>query len=154
MSDYALPDALHISLFADGQPLPGGWVMVHLGMTKKNSHGLLAGPTDPAGRVDVPRPRIEALVDNELATSPMDYGGLEAWDGLINVEPLSREAVSGVFEGIRVWDDLGSIETEENLERLRVFHETLGRLSGAELTVTAVCEPPDAATVTTSVRHA
>jgi hypothetical protein len=154
VNDHTLPDALHISLFADGQPLPGGWVMVHLGTTKRNSHGLFAGPTDTEGRVTVPRHRIQELVQDQLATSPMDYGGLEAWDGLINVEPLSLETVSGVFEGIRIWDDLGSIGTEENLETLHAFHETLQRLSGAELTVTAVCEPTDATTVTTSVRRA
>ncbi|MET1011021.1 MAG: hypothetical protein ABWY83_01450 [Actinomycetota bacterium] len=154
MSDHTVPDTLHISLFADGQPLPGGWVMVHLGTTKGNSHGLLAGPTDTAGRVAVPRHRVEELVQNQLTTSPMDYGGLEAWDGLITVEPLTRQAVSGVFDAIRIWDNLGSIETEENLDRLHAFHDTLERLSGAELTVTAGCEPTNAATVTTSVRRA
>ena len=84
----------------------------------------------------------------------MDYGGLAAWDGLINVEPLTRESASGVFEAVRMWDDLGSIETEENLETLQAFRETLERLSGAELTVLAECEPTNAATVTTSVRRA
>lgn len=84
----------------------------------------------------------------------MDYGGLEAWDGLINVEPLTRGSVDDVFEGIRIWDDLGSIETEENLEGLKAFRDNLERLAGAELTVTAGCEPPDAATITTSVRSA
>jgi hypothetical protein len=153
VNDYTLPDTLHISVFADGQPLPGGWVRVHLGTTKRNSHDLLACPTDAAGRVAVTRQRIESFVQDQLAASPMDYGGLAAWDGLINVEPLTREAVSGVFEAIRIWDNLGSIETEEN-GTLQALFETLDRLSGAELIVLAGCEPTHAAIVTTSVRRA
>jgi hypothetical protein len=154
VSDHTLPDILHVVLFADGRSLPGGWVAVYLGTTKKNAHAFLAGPTDVDGRVDVPRHRIEERVQHELTTSPMDYGGLGAWDGLINVEPLTRESVDNVFEGFRIWDDLGSIETEENLEGFKAFRDSLERLAGAELTVTAGCEPPDAATITTSVRRA
>lgn len=154
MSDHTLPDILHIVLFADGRSLPGGWVAVHLGTTKKNAHGFLAGPTDVDGRVDVPRHQMEERVQHEVTTSPMDYGGLEAWDGLINLEPLNRGSVDNVFEGIRIWDDLGSIETEENLEGLKAFRDNLDRLAGAELSVTAACEPPDAATITTSIRRA
>ena len=84
----------------------------------------------------------------------MDYGGLEAWDGLINVEPLTQESAARALEAIRFWGNLGSIDTEENLAAFKAFRDMLGRLPGAELTVAASCEPPDAATVTTSVRHA
>jgi hypothetical protein len=145
---------LRVTLFVDGEPLPGAWVVVHLGTTKKNAHGFLAGPTDDDGRVDVPRHQIEERIADELARSPMDYGGLEAWDGLINVEPLTQESAAGVLEAIRLWDDLGSIDTEENLDVFKAFRDMLGLLSGAELTVAASCEPPDVATVTTSVREA
>jgi hypothetical protein len=149
-----LPESVSIVLLADHQPLSGGWVAVHLGTTKKNSHGFLAGPTDTDGRLDVPRHRIEERVQDQLTTSPMDCGGLAAWDGLINVEPLTRESAVGVLEAIRIWDDLGSIETEAHLELFDAFRDTLERLAGTRLTVSATCSPADAATVTTSVRRA
>jgi hypothetical protein len=127
---------------------------VHLGTTKKNAHGLLAGPTDMNGRVIVSRSEMAERVQAALETSPMDDAGLSAWDGLINVEPLTRDAVDGALEAMRIWDDLGSIGTEENLERFRAFRDTRESLRVAQLTATATCEPQDAATITTSERWA
>jgi hypothetical protein len=149
MTSGGLPDVLRISVQTKGKPMAGAWADITFGMARKNRHGTLAGPTDENGEVIVQREDIEESARHASELSPMDYVGLDAWDGTIRVEAINRERVRGIVSAVDLWEDLGSLRTEENLRALRRYGEFLETIAGEELSVSASCEPGDAAEIET-----
>jgi hypothetical protein len=147
MTTPALPDSVMIAVEAGGRPLAGAWVVLRLGTTRKNPHGMLVGPMNGDGEVVLLRDTIEENVDHELEMTPMDYVGLKGWDGSITVEAMNRDRVRRAISAIDTWKDLGSLKTEENLKSLRQYRESLETIAGMDLSVRASCEPRDAARV-------
>ena len=62
---------------------------------------------------------------------------------------MNRESVRDVIAAIGIWEDLGSLKTEADLQLLRDYGESLRGLSGRVLSVKVACEPQDAAAVET-----
>jgi hypothetical protein len=154
MNAQPLPEALVITVETGGRPLTKAWVLVRLGTVRRNPHEMLAGPTDDHGRVVVSRLQIEENARRTIEMTPMDYVGLDAWDGSIHVEALNRERVRDAVSAVGVWEDLGSLGSEENLGLLRSYGESLEPLAGAELAVEVSCEPGGAADIETVVVRA
>jgi hypothetical protein len=149
VNSHALPRIVKIAIEASGVPLAGAWVHVALGTTRKNPHGMLAGPTNENGEVVVTDRTIEENVNQAVETSPMDYLGLHAWDGSIRVEAMNRDRVAKVIDAVEIWENLGSLQTEDNLRLLRRYAQHLESIAGAELAVRAYCEPTAAADIET-----
>jgi hypothetical protein len=130
-----LPESLEMVARSGGTPLVGAWLVVTLGMTRKNPHAVLVGPTDGNGRVTVARETIEEDVLHVREISPMDYSGLRAWDGTIRVEVMNLERVRRALSAVDMWEELGSLRSEENLGLLREYGERLESLKGQLLQV-------------------
>jgi hypothetical protein len=147
MTASPLPNSVTIAVEARGEPLPGAWVLLRLGTTRKNPHGMLVGPMNSDGEIVLWRETIEENVEHELEMTPMDYVGLEGWDGVITVEAMNRDRVRRAIAAVDVWRDLGSLRTEENLQSLTRYLDSLEMVAGVDLSVRASCEPRDAAHV-------
>jgi hypothetical protein len=145
MTTHALPDLVLVSVTAKAGPVEGAWVIITLGMTRKNPHKILAGPTDPDGQIIIGRDSMEAHIQRAIEDTPMDFVGVHAWDGSIRVEAMGRDRVGRAIEAIDMWEHLGSLGTEENLQSLREFEDLLQSIAGEELSVSASCTPPKAA---------
>jgi hypothetical protein len=149
MTSSSIPDSISIHVASGGAPLRGAWVSVSFGMQHKNPHGVLAGPSDESGEVRVVRETVERNVQRAIETSPMDYVGLDAWDGSIRVQAMGRELVGKIFSAVDVWDDLGSLESEDNLQQLKEYDRQLEQIPGQRITVRATSNPRGSARIAT-----
>ena len=137
---------VYVELAGTG-PLPGAWVILSLGMSRKNRPSMLAGPANSKGRIDISWSYIEDNVWRLIRASPMDYVAPDSWDGTLRVEAMGRKRVRQVFEAIELWGDLGSLRTEENFVLLRQYLETLDSLGGRMIELTASSIPQSAADI-------
>jgi hypothetical protein len=147
MTTPTLPDALEVHVEVSGRPLAGAWVAVILGMSRKNPHDMIGGPTDENGDLTVPLEVIERNVRRAIETSPMDYVGLHMWDGSIRVEALSRERVKGILAAVDLWGHPGSLESEDRVDQLKDYLRALEPDAGSQITVSVDTRPTPTAEV-------
>jgi hypothetical protein len=62
-------DQLVILAASRSHALPGAWVRVTLGMSRRNDFNLLAGPADADGRIAVPAEALETEIEKIRAYS-------------------------------------------------------------------------------------
>lgn len=136
-----LPETLEMYAHSGGSPLRGAWIVVTFGMVRKNAHQVLVGPTDEQGRVIAARETIEDDVQHAREVSPMDYSGLRAWDGSIRVEVMNSERVQRALEAIELWEDVGSLKSEDNVGLLREYGDHIAVLKGQPLHVETRAHP-------------
>jgi len=147
-------DELVILAASRSHTLPGAWVRVTLGMSRRNDFNLLAGPADPDGRIAVPAEALETEIEKIRDLFLMDYAGLDAWDGSIRVAVLSREDVERALSAADIWGWVAGVRSKEELRALREFGKVLQDLAGEELTVRVTVRPEDAATLIEEVSEA
>jgi hypothetical protein len=103
-----LPSRLEISLCLGDEPLPGGWVLVGLPMSRKNSYRLLFGPTNTVGLVVVTSQDLSGGAQEINNLFLMDYVGLgPEWSGEVLLRPVTLPAIEHLRVGFATWRHTG-----------------------------------------------
>jgi hypothetical protein len=80
---------LTVGCFLDGVPLPGAWVLVHVGMLRKNPFGSRSGPANEQGILLVTGAELVRAANADRNFALTDYGDPESeCSGEVSVEPV------------------------------------------------------------------
>jgi hypothetical protein len=89
--------------WADGERLPGVFVLLTLKVRRKNDFHILGGPTDETGTAVVTREDIERSVERDRETFIMDYTGLADCTGEVMARPWNREAIEAALRAYELF---------------------------------------------------
>lgn len=130
-----LPEYVAVITFANGERLPGAWVMVSLGVVSKNPYHLVFGPTSAAGTLMLDRKMIVEAAAAQQYLAIMDYAPLEGgWDGVIQLDVMDGSDVARAMSGYALWGEVRSFPSNY-VEGVRAFGAALTTLGNVRLSI-------------------
>lgn len=137
-----IPARIKVAIAAGERHIPGIFVMLKFIMHRKNHFGLLFGPTDREGELEVTREQVLEEAHKSMELFLMDYADIDKfWTGKLEVTPLNRSAVEGALSAYRLFRRYEYPQQYE--ENLRATDGVLAQLRDAELVGSVYCETSD-----------
>ncbi len=120
MSEFRLPNKLHITCSANGRPLSDELVLITIKSARKNNFDLVFGPTDTNGSLLVTREELIKQAMDEKSIAQMDYGDPEYdFAGEIVVAPMTLEDIDRALKAYKFFREFMAypIAWEKHLKR-------------------------------------
>ena len=141
-----VPSRIKMTAYIQDRASAGMFAFLSFGMSRKNAHHFIFGPSNAEGQIEVTGQQIlkESRKNQDLFI--MDYAHLPSfWTGSITVSPMNREALQRALYACRLFR---KFEYPPNYEQdLLAAEAMLGRTPDAELSITVLCEPKEAAKI-------
>jgi hypothetical protein len=120
MKESILPERIDCTLALEKRPVTGLMLLAEFTTVRKNSYGIVFGPSDQEGQASLTYEELKRRADSQLELGLMDFDPIDkAFSGEISVKVMNYDDIQKAIIAYDLFESVGCFPANyrENLER-------------------------------------